>query len=127
MCVFLSYDLRDAEAATALRARLAREGLTVRDGGADPTWALPVEERLRGTDALVVLISANSSDSVSVSRDLDYVLTTKRFKDRLIPVLLDGTRDYPWILDEMSPVSAAASLDEVAETVAQRLGRVPAA
>ena len=66
-------------------------------------------------------------DSVSVDREIDYALFNKRFKDRLIPVLLDDIVGFPWILEELAPLSAADSLDAVAAAVSERLRGVPAA
>jgi TIR domain len=127
MQIFLSYDLRDGDAARVLGARLESDGFTVRHGAADRIWELPVPDRLGSSEAAVVLLSKYSVESVSVNREIDYVLTTKRFKDRLIPVLLDEVTGYPWILEELLPLNAADSLDSVATAVSERLRGVPAA
>ena len=131
MRVFLSYADGDAQVARALSSKLRGEGLIVWDRSEDvragANWALEVGLALERSDAFVVLLSEHSSQSVLVNREIDYALTNRRFKDRLVPVLLDEAPEFPWILEEMSPVSAASPLDAVAVTVAERLRGVPVA
>src|SRR5712692_5774960 len=109
--VFLSYASPDRELAAELAKRLGKEGYEVwfADGRLFPgdNWSLAIGKALEESDAIVVLLSPESVRSASVRREIEYALSSKQYKDRLIPVLVRPTRDFPWILERFSMIRAA--------------------
>jgi hypothetical protein len=104
MNVFISHSSEDADWARKLTARLKRAGLKVWDASqvsAGDNWALEIGKALEKSDAMIVLISPASAKSLTVQKEIEYALTTERFQDRLIPVVVKPTSKFPWILHRM--------------------------
>jgi TIR domain-containing protein len=69
-------------------------------------WADKVGQALRESEAMVVLVTPSALESNSLRRDIDYALTQKRFKGRLVPVLAGNAQHFqgwsiPWIFDHL--------------------------
>ena len=107
MKVFLSYAHSDEDLARKVRDALREAGLEVWDDRLEifpgDNWAEKVAEALRESNAMVVLFSPDAAHSQRVRREIEYALGEKRYKNRLIPVIV-GPREkipednIPWIL-----------------------------
>jgi hypothetical protein len=123
MNVFVSHSLEDSEWARKLIARLERAGFEVWDAAsqisAGDNWALKVGNALEKADAMIVLLSPSSAKSPVVQKEIEYALTTERFQNRLIPVVVKPTRKFPWILDRMQVETGEPT--EVSKRIVSRL------
>jgi len=118
--VFISYARKDEAYAAKLRDGLVGAGLHVweqRDVSPGDNWARATGKALDEADAVVVLLSPDSMASDWVRREIEFTISSPRFKDRLIPVLLRPTPEVPWILRELpqwlearDPIAAAKSI-----------------
>lgn len=117
MNVFISYAEKDQAYAASLGRALTAAGVHVwgphelTTGG---NWALEAGKALANADAFVVLVSPDSVASEWVRREIEFGISSPRFKGRLIPVLVRPTQQVPWILQElpqwlesMNPAAAA--------------------
>ncbi len=115
MQVFISYADRDESLARKVTNGLKQAGLKVWYEGDEilpgENWADKVAKALRESDAMVVLLTHEALRSVRVRRDIEYALGTKKYKERLIPVMVGtsaddfGTSYFPWVLWSSSMVS----------------------
>jgi len=104
MKVFLSYSAADRDLARELISRLRAEGFEVwQDDEVAPgdNWALAVGKALEESDAMIVLLSPEAAESEWVEREVEYALTSPRYKNRLLPVVVKPTRRIPWILRKL--------------------------
>jgi len=102
--IFISHAERDRHYATALGQALKDVGLRVwepLDVQPGENWGLKSGAALAASDAVVVLLSPDSVATEWVRREIEFAISSPRFKGRLIPVLLRPTRDVPWILREL--------------------------
>lgn len=53
---------------------------------------------MKSSDAVVFFLSPAALRSDSTTHELEYVLSTKKFKDRVVPVLLDEHLEVSWIV-----------------------------
>src|SRR5438552_10414976 len=100
--VYLSYSHADAPAAREVSLVLRHAGFKVwTDQEVLPgdNWAESIQRALDSSDAMVVLLSPDAAQSRFLRREIEYALGAERFENRLIPVMLRDTKDYPWILD----------------------------
>jgi hypothetical protein len=123
MNVFVSHSLEDSEWARKLIARLELAGFEVWDAAsrisAGDNWALEIGKALEKADAMIVLISPASAKSQMVQKEIEYALTTERFQNRLIAVVIKPTRKFPWILERMRVESGKPT--EVSKRIVSRL------
>ncbi len=123
MNVFISYSSEDGEWAQELISRLKRAGLKVWDAASEvaagDNWSLKIGKALEKSDAMIVLISPDSARSPWVQREIEYALTSERFQDRLIPVVVRPTSKYPWILQRMQMEKGKPA--EVSKRILSRL------
>lgn len=100
MKVFLSYANADREWAKQLADRLHDAGLEVWNRhdelGAGDNWAAKIGEALEQSDFLVVLLSPDAVESSWVQREIEYALGSKRYDNRLLPVVVRRTDRVPW-------------------------------
>ena len=80
---------------------------------------LEVGKALEKAGAMVVLLSPAAASSDSVKREIDYAITSRRFRERLIPVLVKRTAGFPWVLAQLQLEQGEPS--EVAKRIAKRL------
>lgn len=113
MKVFLSYSHSDQALASQLAHSLKELGLDVWDMQDEifpgDNWAEKTSQALQESEAMIVLLSKESLHNMMVRREVEYGIGNKKYRGRLIPVLIDGARlekneDFPWILHQMSPV-----------------------
>jgi hypothetical protein len=131
--VFISYARKDETYAAKLRDALVRAGLHVweqRDVSPGDNWARATGKALDEADAVVVLLSPDSMASDWVRREIEFTISSPRFKGRLIPVLVRPTPEVPWILRELpqwlearDPLAAAKSIADLLDTRERRSSR----
>ena len=122
--VFLSYDHSDGKWARKLSEYLEAAGFRVFDRQNQlfpgDNWPREIGKALDSSNAMVVLISPESVRSPSVQREIDYALVSVRYENRLIPVEVEPTTGFPWILGHMpwvkgNPEEAGAGVAELLE------------
>lgn len=123
--VYLSYAEPERGLAGQLAKWLKKKGFDVwfADDRLYPgdNWPLAMGKALEESDAMVVLLSPDWSRSEWVQREVDYALTSKQYKGRLIPVLVRPTRDFPWILERCHMIRAGRSAAETSKRIASAL------
>lgn len=114
MKVFISHSNQDEALASKIVTSLEDAGLEVwydrREIIPGDNWADRVARGLREANAMVVLVTPTGLESTHMQRDVDYALTQKRFKGRLVPVLAGDSRQFqgwsiPWIFEELPIIS----------------------
>ena len=123
MSVFVSYSSTDQKWAKELISHLIGEGLKVRDPRSEffpgDNWSLEIGKALESSNALVLLVSPSAMKSESFRRETEYALGSKRFRDRLIPVIVKDTPKLPWILRHLNPEKGDPS--RVSKRILKRL------
>ena len=123
MSVFVSYSSSDQKWAKELISHLEDEGLKVRDPRSEifpgDNWSLEIGKALESSNALVLLVSPSAIKSESFRRETEYALGSKRFRDRLIPVIVKDTPKLPWILRHLNPEKGDPS--RVSKRILKRL------
>ena len=118
MRVFLSHAHADREWAEQFRSGLSRAGFEVWNPmndlapGSNPLLALG--ESLEQSEAMVVLLSPDSVQLDSVIFEIEFALSSPRFRGRLVSVLVRPTAEIPWILQKLPFIRATK---DKAETV----------
>src|SRR5262245_60865989 len=108
MKIFLSYSSSDRKTAEELAKQLTDRGVSV--WMADPELPpganspLQIGRAVAKADAMSVIASPDAMRSDEVRREIDYALTSPRFKNRFFPVKAQETRDAPWILRELNMI-----------------------
>ncbi len=134
MKVFLCYAKPDEKLARRIGEGLSQTGLTVWDYRLEvqpgDLWAEKATEALRGSDAMVVLLTPDAVRSDQVRWEIEYALSSRAFKNRLIPVIVGGPdripkKSVPWILWELQSVnvpeqgSAKAGIKQIAHMLSK--------
>ncbi len=132
MKVFISYAHMDEALAAKVVTSLEKAGLDAwydkREIMPGDNWADKIAQGLRESDAMVVLLTANALDSESVRRDIDYALSQKPFKRRLIPLIVGDSENFPshripWIFSHLQTIKLAdngkneAQLEQIAQVL----------
>jgi hypothetical protein len=125
MNVFLSYAAEDQDLADSLRSQLSKAGFEVWDPIArllpGDNVGTQIEAALEKSEAMVVLLSPKSQRSPFVNSEIQFALGSPRYKNRLIPVLVQGSTDAPWT-DYVDVINAATrSPDQVGRMVVDAL------
>lgn len=116
MKVFISHSSKDEALAAKVVSYLEHAGLDVwydkREIMPGDNWGDKIAQGLRESDAMVVLLTANALDSDSVNWDIDYALSQKPFKRRLITVVVGDSKDFPshripWVLNHLQIIKVA--------------------
>jgi TIR domain len=123
--IFLSYSHPDKDWAKELSRYLEKRGFRVflDDESLLPgvNWRLEVGSALESADAMVVLISPASARALSVQQDIQYALGAERFQDRLIPVEVEPTQDYPWVLRQLEWIKTGGDIARAGDQIARIL------
>jgi hypothetical protein len=127
MRVYLSHAQEDRDFARDLASRLEGQGLDVWFA-ADETMpgenvALIVGEALEKSDAMIVLVSPAAARSEWVRNEITFAIGSPRYKDRLIPVVLQPTRGMPWVLQQLAQIQAGKDTERLGREIASRLAR----
>jgi TIR domain len=126
--IFISYAATDQDWAEKLYRELVGSGFEVWLDAVNlfpgDNWYLETGEALREADAMVVLLSPAAAESDSVGRDVQYAIGSERFRDRLIPVVVQPSDKVPWILRRLKWLQGTPA--EVAEQISVRLRQAPA-
>jgi TIR domain len=132
MKVFISHADQDEALASKIVSSLEDAGLEVwydrREVLPGDNWADRIAHGLRETNAMVVLVTPTALKSLHMQRDVDYALTQKRYKGRLIPVLAGDSRKFqgssiPWIFKHLPIVilkgngTSHEELEQIAEVL----------
>ncbi len=128
MNVFISYSHSDEEWANELREQLRGVGThkilvwdPVSEISPGENWALKYGRALEQADAVIVLLSPDSVKSDWVRREIEYVLGSPKFRDRLIPVMVKPTKEVPWFLHTLSFIDATKDKEEATRLSAAAL------
>ncbi|MGH7599854.1 MAG: toll/interleukin-1 receptor domain-containing protein [bacterium] len=131
MKVFISHSHNDEPLARKIAATLQQAGLEVWDDETEifpgDNWAEKVAQGLREAEAMVVLLTPDALKSNWVQRDIDYALSEKRFRHRLITVLAGPPEklpeeQIPGILQRLKVVKLAGNgKDEDVKQIAEAL------
>jgi hypothetical protein len=114
MRVFISHSSEDSEQAAEVARALTECGydVLVRDSASDA---------LQRADAMVVLVSPESTRSPYVRGEIEFALSNPRFADRLVSVTLESTSDEPWILRRLQNFRAGNDLAKTGRRIAEAL------
>ena len=130
MKVFLSYASPDASVAKALVRDLTDAGLDVwdPDTGILPgeNWASKIGEAIEKSDIVLVLLSPDSLESRWIRGEIDYVLGTPKFRNRLLPVVVRPTNKIPWILQRLPLVHLEDTPVDAGQRVLQGIRQLAA-
>ena len=133
MKIFLSYSEADAKWADLLRQGLDEAGFEVWDrataSNPGSNWHLELGRALERAEAMIVLLSPASVKSPWVLSEIEYALSARQFRGRLIPVLIKPTREIPWILQKLQFIRATKDTAETLHRITAALdeSRVAAA
>ncbi len=123
--VFLSYTQSDQQFARKLSEYLDAAGFRVFDPADQllpgDNWSLEIGRALDLSDAMVVLISPDGVRSPWVQREIQYALGSERFQDRLIPVEVEPTKDFPWVLNHLPWIRLEGNFAEAGEQLSKIL------
>ncbi len=133
MQVFISHDRADVKWVDLIREKLrdstGPRSFHVWDWDSDiqpgDNWALKLGEALESSDAMIVLLSPRSVKSRWVRQEIDFALTNPRFSDRLISVMIEPTRDVPWILQTLPFIDGTKDSKTALRDLAALLEKVP--
>src|SRR2546421_12368597 len=99
MKVFISHSSKDQDLAARVVSSLEKSGLDVwydkREILPGDNWADKIAQGLKESDAMAVLLTPSALESDSVNWDIDFALTQKPFKRRLIPVIVGDPENFP--------------------------------
>ena len=120
--VFLSYAHADLDVARQVATQLENAGHQVwfAEDAVFPgeNFATEAGKALDKSDAMVVLISPESMKSSWVRRDIDFAMSTPKYRGRLIPVIVKPTTDIPWILERFPNVRLGKDITEAGREIA---------
>lgn len=113
MKVFISHSKKDNVLAGRIASYLERVGLDVwydeREIMPGDNWADKTAQGLRESDAMVVLLTEGALDSEFMRRNIDFALSQKPFKRRVIPVFVGDPKnqqdEVPWIFDRLQSIN----------------------
>ena len=124
MKVFISHAAKDRALANELATQLASAGVDVRNPYEDivpgENWALKVGQALEESDMMVILMTPDARESESLQYEINYALSSLKYKGRLLSVLVGPAVDVPWILLKQPTkqiLSAESDLGEVVDEV----------
>ena len=131
MQVYISHADADAKLADRIAAALREAGLQVWDDSQilpGDNWAEKLAEGLEGSNAIVVLFTANSANSANLGYEVGYALGNREFKGRLIPVIVERPGEpmpipAPWVFSKMGmiylkdPENDDAGLQKIAQAL----------
>ena len=127
MKVFISHAYSDELLVKSVSDALESAGIEVwnatRDVSSVEKWSDEVEQALRESDAMVVVLTADALRSNWVHKEIQFALGEQSYRKRLIPVLADDAeelekKDIPWILWRLQMINMG-EYDEEEEGINQ--------
>ncbi|MCY7350994.1 MAG: toll/interleukin-1 receptor domain-containing protein [Cytophagaceae bacterium] len=118
--VFLSHSSLDRSSASRLASELVRHGIRVWYSktsikGAQQ-WHDEIGQALKRCDWFIILLSPHSIDdkAIWVKRELMYALRQYRFKNRIVPVILEpcDVEALSWVLPDLQLVDFSLSFED---------------
>lgn len=116
MKIFLSYSMKDLALASKIGADLQSAGLEIWDAHREilpgDNWAEKISDALKESEGMVVLLTPDALDSLTVRREIEYALGSQAYERRLIPVVVGDLgqlpqQKIPWILRRLKMVVLA--------------------
>ncbi|MCI0514349.1 toll/interleukin-1 receptor domain-containing protein [candidate division KSB1 bacterium] len=115
MKVFISHSHHDEFLAQRIAQVLKKAGLDVWDDREimpGDNWADKIAKALNESNAMVVLLTVDALKSRSIHRDIEFALAEKRYRKRLIPVMIGSpdkfsNENLPWILKHLPTIKLA--------------------
>jgi hypothetical protein len=135
MQVFISHGAADAALARRVASALAEAGFTVWDPESvlpGDNWASAVGKALESSELMVVLCTRDGRGSSTLTREVQYALTSGNYRGRVVPVLVNfpmtylAGKDLPWALLRMNPVHFNDRIDLSDSDVSEIVTRVSA-
>jgi hypothetical protein len=113
MKVFISHSSKDDALAGKIVSYLESAGFDVwydkQEIMPGDNWADKIAQGLRESDAMVVLLTENALGSDFMRRDIDFALSQKPFRRRVVPVFVGDSKtrrdEVPWIFDRLQSVN----------------------
>lgn len=113
MKVFISHSGKDDSLAEQIASYLERVGLEVwldkREIMPGDNWADKIAQGLRESDAMVVLLTEGALRSEFMRWNIDFALSQKPFRRRVVPVFVGNSanskKDLPWIFDRLQSIN----------------------
>jgi hypothetical protein len=125
MKIFISYSHKDQKIAKELTSELAAAGMKVwlAEDEVLPgeNFSLQVGKALEQSDAMVVLVSPDAIQSQSVRHEIAYALSSPKFEQRLVPVMVKPTKNIPWFLETLHPIHSRGPHVESVKRMAARV------
>lgn len=121
MKVFVSYSSKDEALASKLVASLEKAGLDAwykkREIMPGDNWAEKIGQGLKESNAMVVLLTADALESDAVQSNISYALGEKAFSNRLIPVFVGDSKDFPaeripWIFKRLKTITLSKDTED---------------
>jgi len=129
MRIFISHSDGDNDLAAAVRERLLAAGAEVFDSTLDvlpgENWRSAGGNALERSDVVVLLLSDDAAGSSLVRHDIEYVIGTERFRDRVVPVLLGQGVEVPWIMRKLPHIQFASRTEDSSVIADEILKRLP--
>jgi hypothetical protein len=132
MKVFLSYAHNDLALAKQIESALENEGLQVWNAETEilpgDNFAEKISDALKASDAMVVLLTPESLNSKWIQWEIEYALSNKAYRKRVIPVLVGSEErvsleSIPWILRKLKmirlskPEQAEGEINQITEAL----------
>jgi hypothetical protein len=126
MLVFISHGATDDAFADAMSAELTRHGYHVWDPNLDvlpgDNWMLESGRALERADAVVFVLSADSIDSPSAKREIQYVIAQAKFEHRVFPVRVGkDLHKIPWVFRDLVIDASSGDAEGTAQEIVRRL------
>lgn len=128
--IFISHARNDYALANALTKELRSRGFNVWDDKnikKTKNCSYQIEKALKNSDAMIALLNQHSYSSSYVRDELEYALFSEDYKNRLLPVFIESSKEtnfirLPWILTNLEylKISETKSLDSMANIIANK-------
>lgn len=128
--IFISHARNDYALANALRKELRSRGFNVWDDKnikKTKNWSYQIEKALKSSNAMIALLNQHSFSSSYVRDELEYALFSEDYKNRLLPVFIESSKEsnfirLPWVLTNLEylKISETKSLDSMANIIADK-------
>jgi hypothetical protein len=130
MRIFISYAEPDRDFALMLSERLKRAGhdvwLDIENLYPGDNWQLAIGQALEDSEAIVALVSPEWVNSEVYNAQFAYALGGKKYKDRLIPVLVRPTEEFPPAVRMLNMMDSRGDVDQTSREIVKRLSPGPA-